>query len=98
MYGLSCTLLEQLEFQRGLIILKGLLNIRLSRLHFIVALNEWHTLYPHLRLTLGRDPFKVIRPQSKELKHNRTFQSSYSIPRHVQDRSCTVKTGLMLFT
>ena len=40
---------------------KGQLNIRLSRLHFVVALNQWQTLYSHLRLTLGRDPFKFIR-------------------------------------
>ena len=28
---------------------------------FMVALNQWQTLYSHLRLILGRDPFKVIR-------------------------------------
>ena len=38
-----------------------LLNTRLSRLHFMVALNHQQTLYSHLRLILGGDPFKVIR-------------------------------------
>ena len=28
---------------------------------YIVALSQWQTLYSHLRLIFGRDPFKVIK-------------------------------------
>ena len=38
-----------------------LFNTRLSKLHFVVALFQWQTLYSDLRLIFGRDPFKVIR-------------------------------------
>ena len=33
--------------------------------YFIVASNQWQTLYSHLRLILGRNPFKVIRMQQQ---------------------------------
>ena len=31
------------------------------KMDFIVALNQWQTLYCHWRLVLGRDPFKAFR-------------------------------------
>ena len=41
---------------------KVILNIRLSKLPFIVILNQWQTLYSGFRVTnFGRDLFKVIR-------------------------------------
>ena len=36
----------------------------------MIPLNQWQTLYSHLRVTLGRDPFKVIRLYKQSLKDN----------------------------
>ena len=43
------------------------------RLHFIMVLNKWQTLYSHLRLILGRDPFKVIRLYVAIIRGNKRF-------------------------